>query len=403
MIDQAKLDTAIFGNLYWFNNSGILKEQGKAGVHERILLLRPEHHLMRANKWDTQLDGPLFQYYRVDCAMQTALAFAQVEQLTPDSEKKKQLHETTQNLIDFVFNAGFQENRTDHEGYGLFAHGLTNRAEPDPNNQFHIKREAGVFQNKHWVDDNSWLVIASYALSDLGYKVPMNKVALCENALATKKDYLNKTCRNGMATPHWGGMRVMALGFSYAHNRDQNTKELTETLAEELVFCSTFNKDLSNNAYLAMQLGSIISIFDTDSDAKKGRDEAMAKLIFRQQEDGHLPSEWWEGPKGDHLSDLICGQNWATLALQIASQRDPQFRPAFEKSLEFLMNIQNTSGPNLVNGAWQGAYDTKAEAWGGEDKKEGGPSSIYSGWTNAPILLALATEYLKPARHPLVI
>jgi hypothetical protein len=33
-------------------------------------------------------------------------------------------------------------------------------------------------------------------------------------------------------------------------------------------------------------------------------------------------------------------------------------------------------------------YDTRAGAWGGGDRWEGGQGSIYSGWTNAPISLA---------------
>ena len=39
-------------------------------------------------------------------------------------------------------------------------------------------------------------------------------------------------------------------------------------------------------------------------------------------------------------------------------------------------------------------YDLNAKSWGGGDRFEGCASSIYSGWTNAPISIVTAFEIL---------
>lgn len=47
--------------------------------------------------------------------------------------------------------------------------------------------------------------------------------------------------------------------------------------------------------------------------------------------------------------------------------------------------------PSIQNpdGSWQGMYDISLCRWAGGDRYEGGANSIYTGWTNTVIALAM--------------
>ena len=57
--------------------------------------------------------------------------------------------------------------------------------------------------------------------------------------------------------------------------------------------------------------------------------------------------------------------------------------------IECAKAIQDTDPSPLCNGCWRGMFDLNTRQWGGGNRFEGGAASIYSGWTNAPISVAL--------------
>jgi hypothetical protein len=113
--------------------------------------------------------------------------------------------------------------------------------------------------------------------------------------------------------------------------------------------------------------------------------DAMAPL-------GNIPSQWRETPAGENLVDLVYTQNWATLGLQTLARvtGDAGYADAAARSLKLLTAIQDRSPEKHLSGCWRGLYDLDAGTWGGGDLYEGGANSIYTGWTNAPIALAIA-------------
>ncbi len=393
-------------NLSWFRNSGVLADEGRTGIHEKVWLLEREHPIVNGNKL---LEEGIFKYRRVDCALETAIMFALADGIFSGDVNGS----IARNLLRFVNETPFQERRLSHPDFGLYAHGLTfDHALPvkmfvdqNPNVRSYI--DGTSFWDKKWVDDNSWAVILPLYLwaidRDLGTNEGVCKALITAQALLDKKEILNGYSRGKLdGVPHWGGMRSMALAYAYFYTKDQRFRdEAISSLQTDLENIEDFRKgktkqpyDLSNCGYFVMQ-GSAILRSTGDRDVGGALETVANYLVSRQGESGHFPGEWWEGSRGEHLADLVYGQNWTTLGLQAYARLagDNKIKAACKKSLEFLAGIQNKSDFARTNGAWLGAYDVKRKKWGGEDRFEGGPSCVYTGWTNAPINTAFIVDH----------
>jgi hypothetical protein len=129
-----------------------------------------------------------------------------------------------------------------------------------------------------------------------------------------------------------------------------------------------------------------------DADVLRCARASADRLVNEMGAAGNIPSQWRETPAGAHLVDLIYTQNWATLGLQAlaAVTGDQGYAEAAQRSLDLVCRIQDRSPAPHLHGCWRGLYDLDADDWGGGDLYEGGASSIYTGWTNAPLALALA-------------
>ena len=62
--------------------------------------------------------------------------------------------------------------------------------------------------------------------------------------------------------------------------------------------------------------------------------------------------------------------------------------------IELLVSIQDSERSPSFSGCWRGMYDVEKRTWNCGDLYEGGSGSIYSGWTNAPISIALLHDYM---------
>ncbi len=385
-------------NVNWFLNSGILRDEGMEGVDERVWLLHPSHPIVGGNKL---LQDGIFKYRRVDCALETAVAL----ELASRQLSNPKLSEIAKNLVDFVTKYDFQEKDPQNPELGLYAHGLTTLDALPQNMKSSpgVKKGRGTYWNKKWVDDNSWAVIAPLYLWATNPSYP-DEVAInalvCAEALLGKRELLVKACRGNMdGVPHWGGMRNMALAQVYSLTKDERFKdEVLKSMKADFEKIDAFKRgdspkpyDLSNTSYAVFQMVSIARSLKNEQ-VRDALGVCVDYLVRSQHQDGHFAGEWWEGSKGEHIADLVYGQNWAVNALQMYPIKD-----AFKKAQEFLAQCQIDSPSHpLIHGAWMGSYDTSkgSPVPGGDDKKEGGPSHVYSGWTNAPILTSFAADAL---------
>ena len=394
-------------NLSWFRNSGVLVDEGRMGVHERVWLLSKEHPLVNGNRL---LEDGIFKYRRVDCALETAVMFALADEWFQGNGYK----EIAANLLRFTQEHPFQEAREEHPEFGLYAHGLTfEHALPlkffldrDPVVKFY--RDGLCFWNKKWVDDNSWAVILPLYLrakTDLVDNATLKNAFITAEALLDKEEILKKYSKGQLdGVPHWGGMRSMALAYVYFYTKDQRFRDgAIKSLQKDFEIIENFRNgktkqpyDLSNCGYFVMQASAVLKSTQ-DKDVERALETVVNYLISRQSEVGHWPGEWWEGSSGDDIADLVYGQNWATLGLQAYAYVVGHSRAqlSYEKSLKFLAGIQNSSDFPRTNGVWLGSYDVKRKIFGGEDRKEGGPSCGYTGWTNAPINIAFIVDSLS--------
>jgi len=188
--------------------------------------------------------------------------------------------------------------------------------------------------------------------------------------------------------PHFSALAIMAFAYAYDCTGDQKYTTAISRYIEALE-SSSLQLTTSEHAYLMIGASVAASVSDDDNletVAVKSGDY----LISAMDEKGNIPSQHGESPIGDHLVDLIYTQNWAVLGFHTlwSLTGAEKYLSAFLRCASLLVDIQDTSPENHLDGCWRGMYDMSIMDWGGGDKFEGGQNSIYSGWTNAPISLA---------------
>jgi hypothetical protein len=385
-VDTSAWEQALLRNLDWFEQSGIMDPaDGRWGVAERILLTDANAALDRiAGSFTcyTPHDGyRVLEHRRPDCNCETALLFL----LSGTYFHKERYSEVGRNILRYlVYRSG-----TRYTAGPLC--GLWQWASPG--------------WPTCWVDDNAWVATLSFIINRIdrriGDELDLLTVGVSTiNALKTLlAGYLDDPAHYRVASvdglrpdPHFLGLAAMALGRAYLETGDEDGRHLVHAYLDLLAKHNT-EITLSNHAYLAMTLACCAAAFD---------DERMAtvatasgdRLISRMGAGGVIPSEHDESPIGENLADLIYTENWAALALQNLAclTHNDTYRSAFLRTMHLLTTIQDTSPAHHLHGCWRGMYDMSTGTWGGGDAFEGGAGSIYSGWTNAPIALALLFE-----------
>ena len=389
-------------NIQWFKNSGIMRPtDGFWGVGERILVAEGNDALEKINKYfycQTKLSPNVLaiEHRRADCNFETALEFDIASEVLKDPSLKI----IADNIIEFLIKRSALRQVLESSP----ARDLWGWSMP-------------LSSNVCWTDDNSWVITISLILSRRGRK-ELKEIGIAAARCMRKHmmdfyahldkngkeaKYENEVMAGTNLSPHWLGLTTMA--FSHAAVFDLDT-DYTNVVAKYYDYAPSgppkFMAEsrtptitglpwtLSEYGYLAFSAAIAAKQFELDSARNTAR-LAADSLVEHQYKDGHFAAEYDEAPIAPHLADMIYTQNWATLGLYHAwllFDRDEKYRNAFDKSLAFLARIQDKSKERFYNGCWRGLYDTKAGAYGGGDKWEGGRGSIYSGWTNAPITLA---------------
>ena len=379
MVSRGIIENAIRKNLAWFTASGIMDPaDGSWGVAERIVRFEGNEaadKIRESFPVMTEHGGyAVLEHRRPDCNFETALLFLLAGEYFSD----RSYTGTGENILRYLFDRS-----------GLLCNGLWN---------WH----SAVNGREFWFDDNGW---NSAIQTVIGMRFPKldrrSKVIELGRKSAEKLQAGLARCMTSSAPlehgrwpdpercffgeprqPHWGAPAAVALILS---GRGDAAEEYFRQVAPSLE-----KQSASEHAYALLAVSIAAQI-----DGRRFFREEAKRLLVRlctmaDPYRGTLPSEHCEAPGGKGIADLIYTDNWFFTALV--------FHPGngmFTKLLDTILAIQDDSDDPAFRGCWRGMYDFFTGTWGGGDRYEGGANSIYSGWTNAVIALALLWTLMK--------
>ncbi len=352
---RAAWKRAVEANVSWFLHSGILlAPDGSRGVAERFIL-----------------PGKIAAHRRPDCNLETALAL----RLAGRYLERQDVQAVSRRILQWLEGANLQDRNPLSPTFGLL-----------------------TWSDKHpgsyWVDDNSWNAAIPLLLERFGGADPkllhlglQALLALEEGAPARGKE---------RDSPHWPYLQALPFGLSARLAGDKTGRSLAAGLMERALARLRGKKKppytTSECGYLLLEASMAAA---AGSKAAKEVVRRMGDYLVRVQlPGGGWPGEWREGSRGREILDLVYTQNWCTLGMLHAWRLtgDERYRDSLRRSLDLLAAIQDKGPDPRTRGCWRGGYDLKNRSWGGKNEIEGGPSSVYSGWTNAPILLCFLLE-----------
>ncbi|MBE6377985.1 MAG: hypothetical protein E7051_04090 [Lentisphaerae bacterium] len=393
-----KFIDAVAKNVRWFEKSGIMyPADGFWGVAERLVTLDIEdsvrEEILQNFSSRTMLDGCFaVESRRPDCNFETALMFLIYGNIANDEKRKK----TGENLLDYLFFRSAMRRSEKHvlPGAWRWSHAICTNG-------------------GHWFDDNSWCIIAEAAIAakfpelDKKYNAgfwaekladPLH--AALERTVTLEPDEKGEIHDpeelwiGNIRLPHWGGLTIFALSAVHAAKGRKKylpaIKKYIARMMDELPGFST-----SEYAYALMGATAVAAAYGDKTAGKAAKKACELLCSAADPETGTLPSSHYEAPAGQALADLIYTLNWSLLGLQMYCRLFPEEKDAAElldKQLKLVVKIQDRSKSDHYRGCWRGMYDMETKSWGGGNRYEGGSSSIYSGWTNAPISLALLLQ-----------
>jgi len=391
---------ALDGNVRWFRNSGImLPSDGIWGVGERIAVTGGNtaiEEIRRSFPAVTEHDGwCVVEQRRADCNFQAAYLFLLCGMILNDGDCAR----TGENLVHFLYaRSGLLDKK------GAAAKQLIRGTWQ----WSHI-----VHSSKLYFDDEAWCLFLQLEIArmrpDLAAKHDMlywadilaeelwraSDRVLREKNMSEDGHLFDSGEWNGLFDlPHWGALACMGLARACWGNADKDkVSRYSHAIDGYLEYISEKAASLicSEQAYLI--LGCMAAWrYLNDKKAYAMALDLGRMLASRQDAHGNLAAQHYEAPTGTHLVDLIYTMNWAALGFQMLAHENAEFAAAKDKALELIISIQDKTPEPQFNGCWRGMFDLNADTWGGGDRYEGGAGSIYSGWTNAPISIALALE-----------
>ena len=404
-MDNTKLVNALKNSLAWFDNSNIMMPvDGSWGVAERIFTGQdPELRqrvMINFNSYTPYDDALIVESRRPDCNFQLAYLELCAGKLLQD----KHCTQLAQSLLDFLY---FRS--------GMLSRGASSALAPvGVWNWSHTQWKSKVF-----FDDNAWCLMLGCLISsespDLAARYEMEKYncalatamregmercldagepILCEDSYDPQSTWWGR-----IYLPHWGGLASAALAVAAAYlpmetsEADKMQKLVRRYMKYIDSAINTFNA--SELSYALLGSSIVLGLQQGDEFLSGLTDKLFQKLAGKMDPvSGNIPAEHYEAPCGSQLVDFIYTVNWALLALQ-------QFRfvcnsteadAAYKKLLDLVLDLQDDSSDKRFAGCWRGMYDLEHRQWGGGSVIEGGADSIYSGWTNVPIALAILGE-----------
>ena len=384
MLSKTALRKSLEMTKKWFKESGVMiPENGLWGVAERVLLTdnnKAAHKTLNSfPAWTPHDDDGycILEQRRADCNLQTAFLFLRLHEIFGIQH----VHSIARNILSFLFNRSGLLQRNGGEKI----EGAWNRS--------HIKHDLVIC-----FDDNAWM--ATLMLKMSGHYPDLNKeFHLREWGLKLADllaDSFPRYFADAKATegsfkwlgnpqlPHWGSLVCQALAEAMRIHPKKSYRNVIDSYHKYLLE----NIDAFSPAeygYVLLGATASYTVMKDNLSLKTARTFADKLVSALDPATGNLPA-----PAGKYLADTYYTLNWAALGMQNMQQMDDKYTAAYEKILELLIGIQDTSPEPWLHGSWRGLYDLKAGRWGGGNSIENGDSSIYSGWTNAPIAWTVA-------------
>lgn len=405
-MDNRKILAAVQANLNWFRRSGVMDPaDGAWGVAERVAVTTGnsaiEQMLHSFPAWTMKKDHCIIEQRRADCNFQVAVLFLLAARATGSAEDRQ----TGVNLVRYLYNrSGLLIRNTDVTLSPELA-----AKTPEGSWQWsHIKQYPVVY-----FDDEAWCLLlqlvltrlepelaAEYRCREWALKLALPLATAMQRTFGHASPDDPKAWRDpekgwfgNLALPHWGSLACMALAKAYSE------EPKTEYAAAIERYCHYVDEEIENftvSEICYAIFGAAFAAEHLGGDFYRPHAERLGRLLLqrRQPDTGNFPAEHSEAPVGPDKVDTIYTVNWALLALQCIGRLtgDPAYADAAGKLTELLLAIQDTSPEPEFAGCWRGMFDLTANRWGGGDCYEGGAGSIYTGWTNAPIAIALLLQ-----------
>jgi len=392
---KENIESAVKSNLEWFRKSGVMDpSDGSWGVAERIVQTNNNATLtktLRNFPYYLEFENyAILEQRRPDCNFQTALLFLMAGDYFTNSEFRK----TGENILSFLFNRSGLLNKTNHryaaDTWPIGCWGWTH----------------GSFYNTlFFFDDNAWnltiqLIMAEmYPHLEKKYQLASWSEKLAEQMADAFEDQFLKEPSSEhpwsgeLDSPHWGSLVCMGLSLAYKNFKKPRYLKIIKIYHDYILEkADTFST--SEFAYII--IGASFSATFVDESYAKIAEKFADKLLEESDANGIIPSQWNEAPEGELLVDLIYTMNWSLMAFQLMASLsgEKQYQNLYQKQLDIIVEIQDTTSESHLKGCWRGMYDFEEKQWGGGDCFEGGSGSIYTGWTNAPISLVLLGELI---------
>jgi hypothetical protein len=388
-------------NMSWFRNSPIMTGGGTWGVGERLLLTKNNTALQEIHDHfpvvTSYADGlEVLEQRRSDCNFEAALLFY----LAGKYMGSKKDSDTAKDLLDFLyFRSGLLNRMDDRSLIG----GWT---------WTHIQRNFNL-----WIDDNGWVCTIQLLMAKLDKSLDktyeMTKwgkllaadllrvfsTVFDENNTGEMKDSEKNPDRvyaGRLELPHWAVPVITSL-LLYQDISDKKSEEYQSCQREIDRYIAWIMEkiDVTNSSelgYLMILAGAMLFFPKHAKVGEKLADKVYNSLMTRIEKNpfGYPPAEHYEAPIGEHLVDLIYTVNWVYCGMALAAWKNPKYLKTAQKLGKFLASIQDDGSERVeLKGCWRGMYDCKNQTYGGGNCYEGGAGSIYSGWTNAPIAMAM--------------
>jgi hypothetical protein len=382
----------------WFLHSGILpKEDGSLGVYENV-------HSIRSD---------ISKDFRPDCHAHTALLFYLYGEYAKDPEWT----ERSQQLFNYLFEAGYQDTDPNSATYGFWKWFQSPKRNPDQ-----------IFS-----DDNSWVtlvllylyrktgqtiykergLLTAYALLNTQNKNGLRPECIRKQELKEKGTaYFQNTTMASM-NPHFEAIVHAAFIQAYYVSKDE---KFLETAYQGTLTMLENKKDLkfmySKTAGYSRFLLSLAQLFAvTKSDTiQVGLYEVLDYLTENQHKHGGIEESDNPDPErygtedtgvfrmnGEGIADQLYTNNFLLMNAWEAwkATEDSKIKNFHKKLSHFLSNIQITSPRNEFDGGWMRSYHLdRGEYFGNNGDTGWGAYVIESGWTNAMILTGLILKEL---------
>ncbi len=388
-------------NMTWFRTSPIMTGGGTWGVGERLLLTKNNSALKEIHKHfpvvTSYNDGlEVLEQRRSDCNFEAALLFYLAGKYMGSKADEK----TAKDLLDFLyFRSGLLNRMDDRSLIG----GWT---------WTHIQRNFNL-----WIDDNGWVCVIQLLMAKLDKNLDktyeMTKwgkllaadllrvfsTVFDENNTGEMKDTEknpDKVYAGRLELPHWAVPVITSLVlYQDVLAKNSEDYQACQKQIDRYIAWIMPKIDVTNSSelgYLMILAGAMLFFKKHEKAGAALADKVYTSLMSRMEKNpyGYPPAEHYEAPIGEHLVDLIYTVNWVYCGMALASWKNPKYLKTAQKLGKFLASIQDDGKDRAeLKGCWRGMYDCQSHSYGGGNCYEGGAGSIYSGWTNAPIAMAM--------------